>query len=247
MWTGKKKLKRCIHSLYFIYPSCLHCRLLTAAVASDIWDAYPLDGADCYLSPAVSASAITANISIAQYPISQSGYRYHSHTDQRYWAITHAENQLLISTRCKNLQKSEGDELTAEMSVLVGTIITVGLLITPPCNVDALTIWTFEFVRAACIGCTHTHTHTCTYLDCAVQNDGSIVTDASTPMTTPSQWIYYSVKCLCVRSRSLFLQRSMSTGSRIVTCRLTRAGTASWVNFNTNQFHSYSDLQLLWM
>jgi len=55
----------------------------------------------------------------------------------------------------------------------------------------------------------------------------------------------YSGKCLCDRTHSLFLQRSMSTGTR--TCWLTRAGTASWVNFNTDQFHSYSDLQLLRM
>jgi len=47
----------------------------------------------------------------------------------------------------------------------------------------------------------------------------------------PSQWTVLSGKWLCVRSHSLFLQRSMSTGTRIATCGLTRAGAASWVDF----------------
>jgi len=50
-----------------------------------------------------------------------------------------------------------------------------------------------------------------------------------------SQWTDLSGKWLCVRSHSLFLQRSMLTGTRIATCRLTRAGTASWVDFTHNQ------------
>ena len=51
----------------------------------------------------------------------------------------------------------------------------------------------------------------------------------------PSQWMDLSGKWSCVRSHSLFLQRSMSTGTRIATCRLTRAGAASWVEFTNNQ------------
>jgi len=51
----------------------------------------------------------------------------------------------------------------------------------------------------------------------------------------PSQWTVLSGKWLCVRSHSLFLQRSMPTGTRIATCRLTRAGAASWVDFTDNQ------------
>jgi len=51
----------------------------------------------------------------------------------------------------------------------------------------------------------------------------------------PSQWMDLSGKWSCVRSHSLFLQRSMSTGTRIATCQLTRAGTASWVDFTNNQ------------
>jgi len=44
-----------------------------------------------------------------------------------------------------------------------------------------------------------------------------------------------SGKWSCVRSYSLFLQRSMPTGTRIAMCQLTRAGAASWVNFTNNQ------------
>jgi len=51
----------------------------------------------------------------------------------------------------------------------------------------------------------------------------------------PSQWMDLSGKWSCVRSHSLFLQRLMTTGTRIATCRLTRAGTASWVDFTGNQ------------
>jgi len=51
----------------------------------------------------------------------------------------------------------------------------------------------------------------------------------------PSPWMDLSGKRSCVRSHSLFLQRSMSTGTRIVTCRLTRAGAASWVDFTDNR------------
>jgi len=51
----------------------------------------------------------------------------------------------------------------------------------------------------------------------------------------PAQWTDLSGKWLCVRSHSLFLMRSMSTGTRIVTCRLSRAGAASWVDFTDNR------------
>jgi len=51
----------------------------------------------------------------------------------------------------------------------------------------------------------------------------------------PSQWTDLSGKWSCVRSHSLFLQRSMSTGTRIATCWLTRAGTASWVDYTDDQ------------
>ena len=46
----------------------------------------------------------------------------------------------------------------------------------------------------------------------------------------PSQWTDLSGKWSRVGSHTLFLQRSMSTGTRIVTCQLTRAGAASWVD-----------------
>jgi len=51
----------------------------------------------------------------------------------------------------------------------------------------------------------------------------------------PSQWMDLSGKWTCVRSHCLFLQRSMSTRTRIVTCWLTWAGAASWVDFTNNQ------------
>ena len=51
----------------------------------------------------------------------------------------------------------------------------------------------------------------------------------------PSQWMDLGGKWSCIRSHSLFLQRSMPTGTRIATCRLTRAGAASWVDFTHNQ------------
>ena len=47
----------------------------------------------------------------------------------------------------------------------------------------------------------------------------------------PSQSVDLSGKWSCVRSHSFFLQRSIPTGTRIVACRLTRAGAASWVDF----------------
>jgi len=48
----------------------------------------------------------------------------------------------------------------------------------------------------------------------------------------PSQWGDYSEKCLWGKSHSLFLQRSLSAGTKVATCRLTRVGAASWVNSN---------------
>jgi len=51
----------------------------------------------------------------------------------------------------------------------------------------------------------------------------------------PSQWMDLRWKWSCVRSHSLFLQRSMPTGTRIATCRLTGAGAVSWVHFTNNQ------------
>jgi len=42
-------------------------------------------------------------------------------------------------------------------------------------------------------------------------------------------------KMVVCRCHSLFLQRSMSTGTKIATCQLTRASAASWVDFTDNQ------------
>jgi len=47
-----------------------------------------------------------------------------------------------------------------------------------------------------------------------------------------SRWGDYSEKCLWGKSHSLFLQRSLSAGTNVATCRLTRVGAASWVNSN---------------
>jgi len=95
----------------------------------------------------------------------------------------------------------------------------------------------------------HTHTHMQTHTDCAIGDDGSTVhvigewvgewtvrfrmsrysNNVTVHVTsTMVHWQTFTMNCLsgkwlCVRSYSLFLQRSMPTGTKIATCRLTRA------------------------
>jgi len=76
-------------------------------------------------------------------------------------------------------------ELTADSCVFIGTVTTVGFIITPPCNVDALAIATLEFVRAASIGCTNTYKYS--MLRLLNFNKSSCILDDRGPANVNSQ------------------------------------------------------------